>query len=60
MRFGSEPLEVALQSLPFLGKGLAITLQVSALVVAISLVAGVALGVLLVYGPEPLRWLVRG
>ena len=53
-------MEVALQSLPFLGKGLAITLQVSALVVTISLIAGVALGVLLVYGPEPLRWLVRG
>ena len=53
-------MEVALQALPFLGKGLAITLQVSGLVVLISLVAGVALGVVLVYGPEPLRWLVRG
>ena len=53
-------MEVMLQALPFLGKGLAITLQVSALVVLISLAAGVALGVALVYGPAPLRWLVRG
>ena len=53
-------MEVMLQALPFLGKGLAITLQVSALVVLISLLAGVALGVALVYGPAPLRWLVRG
>ena len=53
-------MEVMIQALPFLGKGLAITLQVSALVVLISLVAGVALGVALVYGPAPLRWLVRG
>ena len=53
-------MEVMIQALPFLGKGLAITLQVSALVVLISLLAGVALGVALVYGPAPLRWLVRG
>ena len=53
-------MEVALQALPFLMKGLAVTLQVSALVVLISLVLGVALGVLLVYGPAPLQWLVRG
>ena len=39
-------------ALPFLGKGLAITLQVSSLVVMISLIAGVALGVVLVYGPD--------
>ena len=53
-------MDVAIQALPFLMKGLAITLQVSALVVLVSLVLGVALGVLLVYGPAPLRWLVRG
>lgn len=53
-------MDVAIQALPFLMKGLAITLQVSALVVLVSLVLGVALGVLLVYGPVPLQWLVRG
>lgn len=53
-------MEVALQALPFLMKGLAVTLQVSALVVLVSLVLGVALGVLLAYGPAPLQWVVRG
>lgn len=53
-------MDVAIQALPFLMKGLAITLQVSALVVLVSLVLGVALGVLLVYGPAPLQWVVRG
>jgi polar amino acid transport system permease protein len=53
-------MDVALQALPFLMNGLAVTLEVSALVVSISLVLGVALGVLLVYGPAPLQWLVRG
>jgi polar amino acid transport system permease protein len=53
-------MELALQSLPFLTKGLAVTLQVSALVVTLSLVLGVLLGVALVYGPLPLRLLVRG
>jgi polar amino acid transport system permease protein len=53
-------MEVAIQALPFLGKGLAVTLQVSALVVLISLLLGVALGVALVYGPAPVRWAVRG
>ncbi|MFZ1425249.1 MAG: amino acid ABC transporter permease [Geminicoccaceae bacterium] len=53
-------MDVALQALPFLMKGLAVTLQVSALVVLVSLVLGVALGVILVYGPAPLRWTVRG
>jgi len=53
-------MDVALQALPFLMKGLAVTLQVSALVVLLSLLLGVALGVILVYGPAPLRWIVRG
>jgi polar amino acid transport system permease protein len=53
-------LDLAVQSLPFITKGLAVTLQVSALVVALSLLAGVALGVALVYGPLPVRLLVRG
>jgi polar amino acid transport system permease protein len=52
-------MDLAVQSLPFLTKGLAVTLQVSALVVLLSLVAGVLLGVALVYGPWPLRFLVR-
>ena len=53
-------MELIVQSLPFVTKGLAITLQVSALVVSLSLVAGVLLGAGLVYGPLPLRWLIRG
>jgi polar amino acid transport system permease protein len=53
-------LDLVVQSLPFITKGLAVTLQVSALVVALSLLAGVVLGVALVYGPLPVRLLVRG
>jgi polar amino acid transport system permease protein len=53
-------VDLALQSLPFLTKGLLTTLQVSALVVVLSLVLGVLLGLILVYGPVPLRLLVRG
>ncbi|MGE3292505.1 MAG: amino acid ABC transporter permease [Geminicoccaceae bacterium] len=52
-------MELILQSLPFITKGLAITLQVSALVVSLSLVVGVLLGVALSYGPLPVRFLVR-
>jgi polar amino acid transport system permease protein len=47
-------------ALPFLGAGLAVTLLVSLLTVSLSLVAGGLLGLLLVYGPTPLRWVVRG
>ena len=53
-------MDVALQSLPFLTKGLLTTLQVSALVVVLSLTLGVLFGLVLVYGPLPLRLLVRG
>ena len=53
-------MDVALQSLPFLTKGLLTTLQVSVLVVVLSLVLGVLLGLILLYGPLPLRLLVRG
>lgn len=53
-------MNLALQSLPFLTKGLLTTLQVSGLVVVLSLVLGVLLGLILVYGPLPLRMLVRG
>lgn len=52
-------MELILESLPFVTKGLAITLLVSVLVVAISLVIGVVLGVSLTYGPLPVRLLVR-
>ena len=47
-------MTLALQSLPFLWQGLLVTLQVSALVVLLSLAAGLVLGVALVFGP---RWL---
>lgn len=53
-------MDLVVQSLPFITKGLAITLLVSMLVVSMSLVAGVVLGVALTYGPLPLRLLVRG
>jgi polar amino acid transport system permease protein len=52
-------MDLAVNSLPFLTKGLAVTLQVSVVVVLLSLLAGVALGVALVYGPLPLRILIR-
>lgn len=53
-------MDIVIQALPFITKGLWVTLQVSFLVVAMSLVAGVLLGAGLVYGPLPLRWLIRG
>lgn len=53
-------MDIVIQAIPFITKGLWVTLQVSILVVAISLVAGVLLGAALVYGPLPLRWLIRG
>jgi polar amino acid transport system permease protein len=53
-------MEIVLQAIPFITKGLWITLAVSLSVVAVSLVVGVLLGIVLVYGPLPLRWLVRG
>lgn len=46
-------------ALPFLGNGLLITLWVSLLVVAFSLALGLVLGVGIVYGPNPVRWVVR-
>ena len=52
-------MQLILESLPFVTKGLAITLLVSVLVVAISLVIGVVLGVSLTYGPLPVRLMVR-
>ncbi|TIP34472.1 MAG: amino acid ABC transporter permease, partial [Mesorhizobium sp.] len=52
-------LSQTLYALPFLAEGFALTLWVSLLVVVLSLIAGVLLGVGLVYGPAPLRWAVR-
>jgi polar amino acid transport system permease protein len=53
-------MDVVLQSLPFVTKGLWVTIEVSLLVVGLSLALGVLLGVALAYGPLPLRWAVRG
>jgi polar amino acid transport system permease protein len=47
-------------ALPFLWRGLAITLAVSALVVALSLLAGVVLGLVRVYGSPLLQATVQG
>jgi polar amino acid transport system permease protein len=52
-------MDAAIRSLPFLWQGLLVTLHVSALVVACSLVAGVILGVALVFGPRWLHWPIR-
>jgi polar amino acid transport system permease protein len=49
----------AIRSLPFLWQGLFVTLEVSALVVFFSLIAGVILGVGIVYGPWWLYWPIR-
>lgn len=49
----------AIRSLPFLWQGLFVTLEVSALVVVFSLIAGVILGVGIVYGPWWLYWPIR-
>lgn len=52
-------IEQILYAIPFLLDGFYITLIVSGLTVAISLVAGLVLGVGLVYGPMPVRLFVR-
>lgn len=52
-------MEAILYSIPYLIEGLGITLLVSLIVVALSLVIGVLLGVGLIYGPLPLRLLIR-
>ncbi len=49
----------AIRSLPFLWEGLLVTLRFSALVVVFSLIAGVILGVGIVYGPRWLYWPIR-
>ena len=49
----------AIESLPFLWQGLLVTLEVSFLVVVISLVIGLVLGVGITYGPRWLYWPIR-
>jgi len=49
----------AIESLPFLWQGLLVTLEVSLLVVSISLVIGVVMGIGLIYGPRWIAWPVR-
>ena len=53
-------LNAIIYALPFLTAGLLVTLVVSLLTVSLSLVLGGLLGLVLVYGPTPLRWIVRG
>jgi polar amino acid transport system permease protein len=52
-------IDAIIYAIPYLMGGLGTTLLVSLIVVALSLVAGVLLGVGLIYGPWPLRWLIR-
>ncbi len=52
-------IDAMVYSIPYLMGGLGMTLQVSLIVVVLSLVAGVVLGVGLIYGPWPLRALIR-
>jgi polar amino acid transport system permease protein len=52
-------MTVMINALPFLWEGLMVTLKLSALAVAIALVAGLVLGVALVYGPRWLYWPIR-
>ena len=52
-------IDFAIRTLPFLWDGLLVTLQVSVLVVAASLVLGLAVGIGFAYGPLWLRLLLR-
>jgi polar amino acid transport system permease protein len=53
-------METIIASWPLLMIGLKVTVQVSVLVLLIGTVIGSAGGITLLYGPRPLRWLVRG
>ncbi len=55
----AEMIDAIVYALPYLMGGLGTTLLVSAIVVALSLVAGLILGVGLIYGPLPVRLLIR-
>ena len=52
-------MELAIESLRYLWQGLLITLAVSGLTVAVSLILGVLLGTLVTYGPMPVRLLIH-
>jgi polar amino acid transport system permease protein len=52
-------MELAIYSLPFLWQGTLVTLGISALVTALSLLFGVLLGTLSCYGPTPVQWAIR-
>lgn len=52
-------MRTAIESLPFLWQGLLVTLEVSLLVVTISLVIGVVMGVGIVFGPRLIYWPIR-
>lgn len=52
-------LDQMIYALPFLMKGFWMTIQVSFLTVSLSLVAGVILGVMLIYAPLPIRLVIR-
>ena len=53
-------MEIVIANWPLLMTGLKITVQVSALVLLVGTVLGTGGGLSLLYGPRPLRWLVRG
>ena len=52
-------LNAIVSSLPFLWKGLLVSIEVALFVVAIALIIGVLLGAVVTYGPWYLRWTVR-
>jgi polar amino acid transport system permease protein len=52
-------MNIMLASLPFLWQGLLVTLQISAVTVAVALVVGVLLGIGLTYGPRVVAWPIR-
>lgn len=54
-----QMIDAIIYAIPYLIGGLGTTLLVSLLVVVLSLIAGVLLGVGLIYGPLPLRLLIR-
>lgn len=55
----ADMIDAIIYAIPYLMNGLGITLLVSGIVVALSLIAGVVLGVVLIFGPMPLRWVIR-
>jgi polar amino acid transport system permease protein len=52
-------MDLLIQSIPFVIKGVQITIGYSLLVVALSLIFGGLLGTVLCYGPAPARWAIR-